>query len=256
MKAFKNQNGISMIEVMFAISIMGAAAFYFMKFQSNQMRAQKGAMSSMVVSQFINELKGYMAKPGVCSASFKDKELKSNLSLDKIVRSGGHVKYQVDDKVIGSLFSIESMVLKDVYIDELEEGATGARGEGMFTITFSKKNTKSSYGAKTLVKTFEIDFYVDTKDKIMECAPLGHLSLPSLGGSGSTTGDGTGDPGDKEYEKAFDESVKQAMKATGKSLDQTQINNTIKGNENLRNALDAIKNIKNIQKQIEKNLEE
>jgi len=252
-KMFKRENGISMIEVMVAISMMGAAAFYFMKMQQNQLRTQKTAMNSLTITQFINEFKGYLAKPGVCSASLKDMTLKSDLEIEKIKRSGGAVKYAAGDKLKGSSFQLQSMVLKDVYIDELEEGATTARGEGMLELTFTMyKNT--AYGNKTRRKTFELDFQVDSSDKIIECAPLGHLSLPTVSTGGS---DSSGDQlGTNDYEKAFDSSVQDAMKATGSTVDQTAINNTIKKNENLQDALKSIKNIQEINKKIEEALNE
>lgn len=252
----KNQNGISMLEVMVAISMMGAAAVYFMKFQSNQMRQQKSVQNQILITQYVNDFKNYFSKPGICGIALKDKVLDEGLKIEEVKRSSGQVKYKVGDRIVGSSYAIKEIRLSDVYFDEMKEGETSVRAEGLLVLVLNKV-VNNAYGAKELRKSFEIDFSVDKDDKIIDCAPLGHLVLPNSGAvSGDKNNDSQAGLGEDKYDDAFNESVNDAMKSTNEKVDQHQINNAIKGNSNLQETLKSIENIKKVNERMKQILNE
>lgn len=250
----KNKNGFSLVEVMLAISLLGAAALFFMKFQQKQMKSQKTVMNTAALSDYMTTVKGYMTKPGICQNSFKDLQLHEEEEIEGIKRSDGKVKFKVGDRLTGSTFVLKSMNFDDIYIEEKEEGATYARAEAMLILTFVKTQKGTSYGNTQMKKSFEIDVQVDDSDKIVDCAPLGHLSMPNTGTSSGASD--TSELGDDEMEKAFSDSVQQAMKISGQKVDQQKLNNAAKNNKAIRDALDSINQLKKLNEEMEKTLNE
>ncbi len=247
----KNKStGFSLVEVMIAIALMGAAAVYFMKFQQNQMRSQKTVVNSAALSEYMTSVKGYLTKPGVCQKSFGELSLKEDEELEGIVRPDGELKYAVGDKLGSSSFKLESMSFKDIFIGEVPDGETTARAEAQLELVF-KKSGKGSYGNKTIKKIFELDIQVNDSNVILDCAPLGHLSLPS---SSSSSDSESGELGSDELDKAFDSSIQSAMKATGKKVDQQDINTAIKNNPQLQEAMKSMNNLKELNKKMEEAL--
>jgi prepilin-type N-terminal cleavage/methylation domain-containing protein len=249
---FKNKNGFSLVEVMIAIGLLGAGAVFFMKFQQKQMKSQKTVMNTAAITEYMASIKGYMTKPGVCQNSFKDIQLHEEEELEGIKRSDGKLKFKVGDRLTGSTFVLKEMRFGDIFIEEKAEGDTYARAEAMLVLTFEKTKQGTSYGNKVMRKSFEIDVQVDDSDNIYDCAPLGHLSIPNSGTSGSNSALTT----NNELDKAFNDSVQEAMKISGKEIDQEKINNAAKNNPAFKGALDSINQLKELNKKMEEALNE
>lgn len=285
MKSLKNNrnSGFSLVEMMVVFGLMGVAAVAFMKFQQNQMKATKTARNRVAFDEFMGNFKGYLKKPGICTKNLVDLTLRNEESLTGIKRPDGALKYEVGQKIPESTYKIEKIYLDNVYIDKEADGVQRYRGDAQIVVAVIKTD-KNSYGGKQLAKRIEMDFLVDQNDKIIECAPLGDLSIPSgaLYDDKSSAQESDKKPqsktygeqiapnqevkviksngkeklGANQYDKAFNNAVKDMSKHIGQDVKQSDINKAVKNNPQLQEAMKALKSVQEAQKKIDQILDE
>jgi prepilin-type N-terminal cleavage/methylation domain-containing protein len=179
MQVFK-KSGFSLVEVMIALAIMGAAVVYFMKFQTEQFKGQKTMRNSVAIDTYMSEVRAYLGKPGVCTKSFSGIVLENGVELKAIKRNDGSDKYITGTKITDSNSILKSMSFTKKYIDmENSESLEKLRAEVQLRFLFERKDD-NSYGAKQFSKTIELDLILDKDQKIANCAPLGKLSISRI----------------------------------------------------------------------------
>lgn len=241
-----NKKGFSLVEIIVTMGLMGVAAMFMMKLRTSQSKSLKTTENQAFILSTFNEIRAYLQKPNVCKLSFGQNQIKQGLELSAILRQDGTLKYKVSQKLSGGSYIISKIWLENVLSSPVDEEKTEFRGEAILNIKFTKTN-EESFGGSSIIKNVELDFLTDKDSKVIDCAPLGYLAVPTASVPSSSNSDAT---------SAINKAVAATNETTGKGLTQEQINKVVKDNKELSEMMQMIKNVEEANKRAAKLLEE
>lgn len=258
-KLINNESGFTLLEITIAAGLLGFLAMAFLKYQQNQMKSTKTNINKTEINNYIQGMKAYMGKPGICKKSLQELgTLKNEQAVSKILRPDGEVKYAVNEKVTGTNYNVSAMYISDVFINKVKD-QTLHRGEAAFNIELTRMDNRS-FGGKVLKKSFDIDMYVDNSGAISDCSVLGGLYLPlgpsTQSGGTDETSEASTESENTDLNKTFERTVKEASQKTGQHISQEDIKKAVKSNPQLQQAMESLKVLQESNKKMEELMNE
>ena len=224
-----------MVQIMMAAGMMGLLSLGLMKLMENQRLSAKSLKSSAAAQNFYNEAKAYLGRPGYCSKNFEGVRVKEGdeFELENILKANGDTLYIAGKIYEQGLLRLESISTKNFERD--------SESTGLMQLVFKLAKVGKSYGAKAFVRIVKLSLSLDEDGKILNCGPLGSSGGFSFEGS----------------EKAMDaEKGISELQDGVESEDAKNVGNIIEKNPSLKQMNEALKNLKETNKQMEEMFKE
>lgn len=167
---FKNQNGLSLLEIMLGLGMMAAGSLAFMQMNKNQIKSQKRVEESAEIRDISNAIsQSLVTSEGCLNSIGSGTTLTDGMSINSISNYTGQEIIKSGEDYGSGMVTTDSIVLENInYAPEIDGKK---KGSGTIRVTFVKnsKIVQGSSGIKrTIFKRYPVSFIVNAADNSLE----------------------------------------------------------------------------------------
>jgi hypothetical protein len=156
MKKLILQSGMSIVEVMVALGLMGAVSYGVMKVMDNSQKASRDLKSKDETIQLTNQLNLLFSSPQTCIATFKDRKAGDFVTSIRQFQFVGGQPVPVEVIPVGNVdpnkLTVKSILVKDID----RNGSDGDKSIVDLEVTFEKPKNAKTIGGKELKRSMKL----------------------------------------------------------------------------------------------------
>ena len=243
MTFFKSKTGFSLIEVVVAMGVLSIGALFLMQMQTQQAKSAATTKANIEIESLVADLRGLLTRSEYCVPSFSNLSLPDGgeVSVPDIRNLQGKIKYAV-----GQVYGDRTIRIKSIVIKNFEADSPPVlTGVGKLELTIER--AKNAYGAKDVKRMIDVTLMLDSARKIIGCQTL------AAGGS-EMSGSITNQKIDtKVVSKVLED---KAPETKEEEIAMRETAETIEKNLQMKEAVQALKDLKKAQEEMVKKQEE